>query len=359
MKLLGLNLGGFFSQVDDFTQNHLDNFITEEDISRIKDWNFNCLRLPVDFHFFENQKEPYDYIEERLKKIEIVLSWAQKYDMKLILDLHKAPGHTFETREDNKNTIWRNNSQNRKRFLKIWEFLANRFKDQDNIIYELLNEPVALKDHFWYDLAEEAIKIIRNIDETHEIIIESNLWGKTDCFNNMPLFKDDKIIYSFHYYQPHWVTHQMAEWISFYVKNIHRKKEFYPGKIELPSEKYNKLGDNFYLKRFKEELGYHWDIEKMKSTIQPVIDFKEKNNVPILCGEFGVVAKASPIVRKNWIEDLMFIFKENKISYTYWTYKNMDFGLFDFTEKYDNNPNYQNEKRLDEPTLKALQEGAF
>ncbi|MBN1214873.1 MAG: glycoside hydrolase family 5 protein [Candidatus Lokiarchaeota archaeon] len=359
MKLIGLNLGGFFSQVDEYTEEHLNNFIREDDIKQINNWNFNCIRLPIDFNFFEIQKEEYKYREDRIKRIENVLTWTQKYNMTLIFDLHKAPGHTFEAREDRENTIWNIESENRKRFLRIWDYLAERFKDQENIIYEILNEPVAKKEDLWYKLAKDAIKVIRNRDEKHEIIIESNLWGKTDCFNSMPLFKDDKIIYSFHYYQPHWVTHQTAEWIAFYIKDIHRKKEYYPGKIEIPPDKYNMLGDNFYLQRFKEEHGYYWDKEKMLSTIQPVLDFREKYDVPIFCGEFGIIAKADPEVRKNWIEDLMAIMRENKISYTYWTYKNMDFGLFDFTEKYKNNQNYQNERRLDEITLKAIQNGTF
>jgi len=70
MKLFGLNLGGFFSQVEAFSKVHLNTFITEEDVIRIKNWNFNCLRLPVDYFFLENQEEPYNIIEERISKIE-------------------------------------------------------------------------------------------------------------------------------------------------------------------------------------------------------------------------------------------------------------------------------------------------
>ena len=358
MKLIGVNIGGYFSHAKDFSQHHLNTFITEEDIVKIKIWNFNCLRLPVDFNFFENQKEPYDYIEERLQKIEEVLHWAQKYNMITIFDLHKAPGDSFETKGDLKNDIWNKNSQTRKRYLKIWEFLAKRFKNQRNIIYELLNEPVASEDYLWYDLAKEAINIIRSIDETHNIIIDANQWAKPGSFYNMPVFNFDKLIYSFHYYKPHWVTHQKAEWIAFYVRNIHRRKEDYPGNIEIPPDKVKELKVNLSLERFKNEIGF-WDKEKMESSLEPVLEFREKNNVPIFCGEFGCIAKADPVTRKNWIEDLMSIFKENKISYTYWNYKNMDFGLFDFTEKYANNSNYLNEQRLDTITLKALQNAIF
>jgi len=274
------------------------------------------------------------------------------------LDLHKAPGHTFDTREDKINNIWDKNSLNRKRFLKIWAFIAKRFRDQKNIIYEILNEPIAPQNRLWYDLAEEAIKTIRTIDTDHDIIIESNLWGEPGNFSDIPKFSDDNIIYSFHYYEPHWVTHQMAEWITFYLRNIHRKIEKYPGYYELSADKFKQLKDHALLERVKNELG-KWDKERMESSLEPILEFRDKYNVPILCGEFGCIAKADLITRKNWIEDLMSILKKNKISYTYWTYKNMDFGIYDFTEKYQDNPNYQNEQRIDEMTLNVLKNAIF
>ncbi|MFX1254723.1 MAG: hypothetical protein ACFFCZ_24140 [Promethearchaeota archaeon] len=49
MYLQGINIGGYFSKVEEFTEEHLDEFITEEDIKRIKDWRFNILRLSVDY----------------------------------------------------------------------------------------------------------------------------------------------------------------------------------------------------------------------------------------------------------------------------------------------------------------------
>jgi len=100
-----------------------------------------------------------------------------------------------------------------------------------------------------------------------------------------------------------------------------------------------------------------WNKEALERTIAPVLAFKEKYNVPILCGEFGCIAKADPETRINWINDLISLFKKHRISYTYWTYKNMDFGIYDFTEKYADNPNYTNEERLDRGTLSALQKG--
>ena len=87
------------------------------------------------------------------------------------------------------------------------------------------------------------------------------------------------------------------------------------------------------------------------------LDFKEKHNVPIFCGEFGCVVHGSPETRQNWTNDIIALFKKHKISYTYWNYKNLDFGIYDYTEVYASNKNYSEKERLDEGVLKALQSG--
>ena len=85
--------------------------------------------------------------------------------------------------------------------------------------------------------------------------------------------------------------------------------------------------------------------------------FKQKYDVPILCGGFGCIASADPQVRTNWTHYVVSLFKQHGISYTYWNYKNLDFGLSHFTQKNAGNPNYANAERLDEGVLAALQAG--
>ncbi|MFX1535251.1 MAG: glycoside hydrolase family 5 protein [Promethearchaeota archaeon] len=384
MYLQGVNIGGYFSQVEEFTEEHLDEFITEEDIKRIKDWGFNIIRLPIDYFFFEDDNKPYEYREDRLKQIDRIVNWTQKYDLWLILDLHKAPGHTFEVVDRESNDIWDKNSVNRDRFLKIWDMLSKRYVTYNKIIYEILNEAVAPDDSMWNELAEEAIAIIRRNDNKHYIIVESNIYGNTFKFNTLKKFADDKVVYSFHFYEPHFLTHQMAYWDPFYIKGIYREYNKYPGRLvgikkliektinldpQLASlvEDYEKMSiedleklKNQYLtffKAFLESQDKEWNKEELEKLITPVLAFRDKYDVPILCGEFGCIVKADPETRKNWTNDVISILKKHRISYTYWNYKNKDFGLFDFTEKYADNPNYVNDKRLDKNILEALQKG--
>jgi len=359
MKLTGVNLGGFLSQVKDniFDETHINSFITEKDLITIKKWGFNCIRLPVDYIFFEI--EPYKYDEKRLKKIDEMVKLSQKHNLNIILDLHKTSGHSFALKERDNNDIWDEKSENRKRFLAIWSMFSKRYKNFSNMIYEILNEPVAPDYESWNKLCDEAIEVIRQNDKEHNIIIESNMWGRPVCFEGLKKFNDEKIIYSFHFYEPIVVTHQMAYWTPFVVFDIYRKYVKYPGRpqdIAGAKEKLQQKDKKFA--GFLDGQDKEWNINELEKLIKPVFDFRDKYNVPVFCGEFGCIVTADPQTRKNWTNDLMFIFKKHQISWTYWSYKNMDFGIVDYTETYKDNPNYSKD-RLDINILEALKNGIF
>jgi aryl-phospho-beta-D-glucosidase BglC (GH1 family) len=359
MYLQGVNFGGFLSQAD-LNDKHLKTFITEKDFKTVKAWGFNIVRLPVDYMLFESDEKPYTYDEKRLKYLDNCVDWAEKNGLWLMIDLHKSPGHSFALKERDVNDIWDKKSESRKRFVKIWEFLAARYsKRGDSIMYELLNEPVADKDAKWNAVASDGLKAIRKFDKKHWVVIESNRWGSVHTMKNLRVYKDDrKIIYSFHFYEPIVVTHQMAEWTGFFRNNIYRKLVEYPGRPQGLAEaaKAVKKTENDFSIFFK-NMNKYWDKKAIELLVKKALDFKKKYNVPVLCGEFGCVAHASVETRENWTKDFISIMKKNRISYTYWNYKNMDFGIVDYSKKYSKSPNYANKQRLDKPILKALQSG--
>lgn len=51
IKLYGVNIGGFLSQIEDYSLSSVINFITVHDFRKIRDWGFNTIRLAVDFPF--------------------------------------------------------------------------------------------------------------------------------------------------------------------------------------------------------------------------------------------------------------------------------------------------------------------
>ena len=67
---------------------HRDEFITERDFEDIAVKGFNAVRIPVPFFLFEDVG-PYIHCYEYLDK---AFDWAEKFGLKILVDLHTAPG---------------------------------------------------------------------------------------------------------------------------------------------------------------------------------------------------------------------------------------------------------------------------
>ena len=64
--------------------------------------------------------------------------------------------------------------------------------------------------------------------------------------------------------------------------------------------------------------------------ISSYIDFSEKYNVPVYCGEFGTGSLSFRDDKggDKWVEDVIDLFNEYIISYNYHTYHEESFGLY-------------------------------
>ncbi len=85
---LGIELGK--ERLSQRMKVHRDEFITERDFEDIAVKGFNAVRLPVPFFLFEDQG-PYLHCYEYLDR---AFDWAEKFGLKILVDLHTAPaGH--------------------------------------------------------------------------------------------------------------------------------------------------------------------------------------------------------------------------------------------------------------------------
>lgn len=72
-------------------QDHWNSWITEDDFAAIAAAGLNHVRLPVGYWAFAvGSGEP--YITGQLDYVKMAITWASDYDLKLIIDLHGAPG---------------------------------------------------------------------------------------------------------------------------------------------------------------------------------------------------------------------------------------------------------------------------
>lgn len=155
---LCLELG---DQKDKVIKQHRDNFVTKKDFKWIADNDLNAVRLPVG-HWLFGGHEPY---VESAEYVQRALDWAKEYKLKVLLDLHSAPGsqngydHSGRTGQ----MEWATNAKNITATIEIIRQLAKEFgRHQALWGIETLNEPhrdipiSIVQDYF-----RKAYKVIR------------------------------------------------------------------------------------------------------------------------------------------------------------------------------------------------------
>ncbi|MDE6030669.1 MAG: cellulase family glycosylhydrolase, partial [Oscillospiraceae bacterium] len=93
----GVNLGGWLSQCD-YTKEHMDSFITEEEFKSIAELGADHVRIPFDYNILEDNEGVFN--ESGFRYIDYALVLCEKYNLNAVLDLHKAAGFSFDKGEN-------------------------------------------------------------------------------------------------------------------------------------------------------------------------------------------------------------------------------------------------------------------
>ncbi len=120
---------------------HRDEFITIRDFEDIAMKGFNAVRIPVPFFLFEDVG-PYIHCYEYLDK---AFDWAEQFGLKILVDLHTAPGGHNGT--DNSGICgictWSTKQENVDYTVKVLEQIAERYGSRDAMWgIGVLNEPM-------------------------------------------------------------------------------------------------------------------------------------------------------------------------------------------------------------------------
>jgi aryl-phospho-beta-D-glucosidase BglC (GH1 family) len=283
------------------------------------------VRLPVDYPLLEDDDHPGVYKESGFDYIESCLVWCEKEGLRLILDLHKAPGFAFDALD--KSSLFVSPSL-QARFLGLWEAITRRFSGRwdDALAFELLNEIFLPDSGPWNNLVKQALGRIRAVDPQRLILLGGNDYNAADELQNLELISDHNILYTFHFYLPISVTHQKAPWIAPLVE--YNQELEYPGRqapgLSAIVRKYPH--DTHGLNK---EIGIQFNKNYLRSMLQPALDFSQRTGLPVYCGELGVYEHAPMTTRLNWTRDFISLLDEFDIGRAYWTYKALDFGLLD------------------------------
>ncbi|MBR1724453.1 MAG: cellulase family glycosylhydrolase, partial [Ruminococcus sp.] len=205
----GINLGGWFSQCD-YSEDRLDNFITEEDFKTIAGWGLDHVRLPIDYNILENEDGSYKQVG--FDRIDRAAGLARKYGLNIIIDLHKTAGFSFDFNE--RESGFFENETYQKRFIALWEQLAKTFgKYSDFAAFELLNE-VTDQSYIgvWNRVVRECMTVIRKYAPDIPVLVGSYWNNSPEAVKDLDKPFDGNTYYNFHCYAPLHFTHQGAHW---------------------------------------------------------------------------------------------------------------------------------------------------
>ena len=309
----GINLTGWF-QTYSAGQIQFTKY-NRQDFENIKSLGCDAIRLPINLHAMTKGSPHYTLDPLFFEFLDEVVNWAEALQMHLILD-----NHTFDPQvgtDPNVGIILE----------KVWTQMAEHYKNRSELLYyEILNEPHDISDQQWNTIQQKVVQAIRAIDTKHFIIIGPANWNSYHNLNEMPIYEDEKLIYTFHFYDPFVFTHQGATWVN-------------PSMAPLADVPFPY--DAAQMPPFPPSLNGSWiesafynyanegTIEHVKELIDIAVAFKNNRNVPVYCGEFGVhIPNSNPEDRVRWYETVRQYLEEKEIPWTLWDYHG-GFGLFE------------------------------
>ena len=265
----------------------------EADYRDMAAWGANVARYQISRNVGKRDteldlKEYSEWIDFSIAQAKRALDAAQKYNMKLIVDLHTPPGGRMKS------------SQNRMFFerkyfdhyLATWRKIATALKGHPALFgYDLLNEPVQFLNSDLtsaYDCQYRAALEIRKIDPKIPLVAEINIveWGGGwSDFEPLPL---PDVVYSFHIYLP-----------TDYVQQLLRS----PKKDQTMSN----------VKPYSLTAA---DLEKF---VKIADDFQKKYGARIYVGEFSVVRWAPD--GDKYLDDMISVFEKRGWDWTYHAFR--------------------------------------
>ena len=322
----GVNLGGWISQFAEYDPEHFATFITEKDIAEIAALGFDHVRVPVDYTVLEDEEG--NPLEIGFSCLEQCFSWCRRYGLHMLIDLHECCGYSFDPLKadmDRRRFFYDDALQ--ERFLKLWEKIVLRFRDYpDEVAFEPLNEVVLWEvADAWNALVRKFYDTVRPIAPDSWIVVGGVCYNHVLAVRLLDPPRDDRTVYNFHCYEPRIFTHQGAYWVPQFPSDY---RISYPESLEVyQAETRRILEENEGTLFLDEVTGLGPDYFRI--SFRDAVEAAERYDVPLYCGEYGVIDLADNASKLRWLKDIHTAFADFGIGHALWNYKEKDFGLAD------------------------------
>ncbi|MFY9150432.1 MAG: glycoside hydrolase family 5 protein [Prolixibacteraceae bacterium] len=267
----------------------LKSYFTEPDATYIQSLGLNLIRIPINYHQFEDDMNPGVIKEGAFQFLDSVIARCARHQIYTIIDLHAFPGsqnqHWHSDNPTHVASFWIHKDF-QDRALHLWEVIAERYKDEPWLAgYDLMNEPADPTGEKLFPYYKRLKEAVRKIDPNHILFLEGDRYS-TDFSSFSEIW--DNVVYTNHDYAG-----------SGFVSGGD-----YPG---------------YTGKRYFDKDTLEYDFLKRS-------EFMYKHKVPIWVGEFGPVYTGNPAkdeMRYQILKDQLAYYNKYKVSWCIWLYKDM------------------------------------
>jgi len=223
-----------------------------------------------------------DAIDAWYQSLRVLVTYGNSVGLHMIIDLHES------------NRCGVDSSECRRLTTEFWSRTAGMFSDtRFDVSYELLNEPKGEMVSQWGALYPQLIKLVRSKDRHHSIIVGGK--GYSTIWDLPPADPDqERIIYTFHYYNPMSFTHQGADWLKAHPSLAERRN----------------IG-----------WGSYADRTRLAIDFRSVDGWRSRNDAPLFLGEFGVFKRAPAEDRVVWLSSVARMSEQRGITWCLFDYE--------------------------------------
>ena len=267
----------------------LKSYFTEPDAVYIQSLGLNLVRIPINYHHFEDDMNPGVIKQEAFAYLDSVIARCARHNIYTIIDLHALPGsqnqHWHSDNPTHFASFWVH-KEFQDRALHLWEVIAERYKNQAWVAgYDLINEPADPTGERVFPYYKRLHEAIRKIDPDHILFLEGDRYAVD--FSKFTETWDNCVYTNHDYATPGFIS-----------------GGDYPG---LTKDKY-------------------YDRDTLERDFLGKSEFMFSHKVPLWVGEFGPVYTGDPKkdeMRYNVLKDQLAYYDKYKVSWCIWLYKDM------------------------------------
>ncbi|MDH3498269.1 MAG: glycoside hydrolase family 5 protein [Gemmatimonadota bacterium] len=249
-------------------------------LTTIRQGGFATVRVPIRWSAHAAATAPYTIDPAFFDRVTWVVDQALAAGLMVVLNVHHY-GELFSDPQGQ-----------RDRFLALWQQIATRFRDYpEAVVFEVLNEPnTNLTPELWNEFLIDALAVIRQRNPDRYVMLGTAEWGGIGAMQRLRLPDDDRLIFTFHYYEPFAFTHQGAEWVA---------------------------GSDAWL-------GTPWgtsrDSTAVRQDFAAVAAWAAAHAVPVFLGEFGAYSRAAMSDRVAWTTFVRSEAERRGFAWAYWEF---------------------------------------